>query len=298
MQLTEVVYEGGEVLDLALGSQREVLAGELKSRFTTIDLRAKKTSERAALLSAAKRDVGALLVRGVSGVQEATKYFTKARLFIDALGRSEIPEPRSLSQWAYRIVRVFVYGHEMSQVIRAAGIGRISQYGGPLLPTLQFDRAVPVAQDFIVGVPSLGPGVLEAIGRIKRAVRQGDLSCEIVATERVAGVITVASALDVAERCNLLLVPFEMEDRLGPNEGAILALASGRALCTVPSDSLYELPYPADKYLQAKKYVDGSYVDAAMRYVGEQRALDAWPLSLGPPEWDAIPREILRRLSA
>jgi len=299
VELLEVVYEGGEVLDRALAAQRSLLQTELRSRFATLDMRRLSGPERAwTTRELAKRSqvVKYLLVRGLSGVPEIARCFPRARLFLDALGRSEVPERASLAQYAFRTTRVFAYSHEMDQTLRGAGIGLVSRHSGPFFPRVRLTADPPPRPDcFRVGVPKLAGSVLEVLGALKRARRGGRVDFDIVSTEKVSEVDVVPSAMDVAEQADLIVSASVGQDRLGPDEGAILALCTGRALCTPSSSGFKNLPYSTGKYLQAEKYVLGSYADAALRYPGERAALDAWPASL-ELDWESVPREVLRRL--
>lgn len=297
MELLEVVYEGGEVIDRALAAQRALLASELRTRLTTVDLRRLNTTDRTKVLrDLAKRNevVKHVLVRGLSGAHEAASFFTRCHLFLDALGRSERPVDRELSVLAFRTKRVFVYSFDMDQAIRGAGIGLVSRHAGPFFPRV--DVPAPGDEDFFtVGVLNLGGGTLEVLGKLKKLRVEKELPIDIVSTERVSGVEHVGSAFEVAERADLLLSPAAGEDRWGPDEGAILALCTGRALCTAPSSAFQNLPYSSGKYVPAEKYTPGSYANAALLYPEQRKALDAWPRTPAL-DWDTVPREILRRL--
>lgn len=292
MKLLELVYEGGEILDLCLEAQRTVLRAELRDRFCTVDLRAQPRANRVALLRAAAKGTNTnVLVRGFSGLAEAAEHFQRSSLLVDMLGRSDVPGKSEMSKYAFRTRRVFVYSLAMSQAVRAAGIGAVSKHAGPYFPRVDLERP----EQLTYGVPALSEGTLLVLGKLKRLRADRNLEFEIVTTERVGGTSLAASALDVAARSDLLIVPDERRDLFGPCEGGILALCTGRALCTAYSDALHDLPYPPERYITAEKWAPGSYANAALRYPEQRAVLDAWPLSAAL-DWEAVPREILRRL--
>lgn len=292
MKLVELVYEGGEILDLCLGAQRSLLQAELRDRFLSVDLRAKSTKERAKLLrAAANGTVNNVLIRGLSGLQEAANFFTRSALLIDVLGKSDPLERNELAPYAFRTRRAYVYGCEMSRRVRSAGIGNISKQGGPYFPRLDFD----LPESLVIGVTSISEGALAAIGKLKTLRTQKNLQFAIVSTERAVGVETVSCALEVSESCSLLVAPNERQDFLGPNEGAILALCTGRALCTTKTDAIDDLPYPPDRYMRAERGAPGSYAACALLYPQHRAVLDAWPASAAL-DWEQVPRDILRRL--
>lgn len=292
MDLVELVYEGGEVLDLALEAQRDLLASELRSRFATVDLRRLPAAERAKLLRAgAAREPRNVIIRGLSGLKEVANFFTRSALMLDVLGKSDPPEPRELSVYAYRTKRVFVYGKDASGMVRGAGIGTVSLHAGPFFPRVAFDAVEGV----VIGVPALSEGNTAVLGSLKKLRKTKNLNFDIVTTERMAGVETVGSALAVAEASNLLVVPHDAADLRGPHEGGILALCAGRALCTSGTDAFFNLPYSSGRYLQAEKFNPGSYANAALLYPNQRAVLDAWPGS-HDLDWETVPREILRRL--
>jgi len=293
MQLVELVYEGGEILDLCLEAQREVLRAELRERFVTLDLRKTSALERkVALQRAAARMpvVKNVLIRGLSGLLEASQIFTRSSLFLDALGRSELPAPRELSQWAFRTKRVFVYSKVMDAAVREGGIGAISRHNGPYFPAVDFGTDDVEGN---IGVVSLGRGVLEVLAQLKRRRQQEGLDFQIVTTEKVADTVRASSALDIAQRCGLLVVPGEEIDNGGPHEGAILAVCTGRVLCTVSTGALYDMPLNG-RFLQAAKYERGAYAEAALRYEGiENYAEYLRDVKINPA---TVPNEILRRV--
>jgi hypothetical protein len=299
VELIEAVYEGGEVLDLALEAQRGLLESELRARFTSVDLRGLSERERITTLRNLVKThpvVKNILVRGLSGVCEASQFFLRSSIFMDALGRSETPTRSELSQFAFRTKRVFVYSFDMDQEIRGAGIGLVSRHSGPFFPRVEFTRDPVPEPRFVVGVLAGAGGALEVLGKLKQLQKKGECaSFDIVTTEKISGVSTVRCAMDVAEQSDLLLSPSIGADRLGPDEGAILALCTSRALCTATSAGFRNLPYSTGRYIAAEKYAPGSYANAALLYPQQRKVLDGWSRDLSL-DWDAVPREILRRL--
>jgi hypothetical protein len=293
MKLIELVYEGGEILDLCLDSQREYLRSELRERFLSVDLRGQTALERKVVLQrlVAKGAVyNNVLIRGLSGLLEASQFFTRSSLLIDALGRSELPAARELSQWAFRTKRVFAYSGVMDAAIRAAGIGAISRHTGPFFPTVDFGTE---GVSNCIGVLGLGRGALIAIGDLKRRRVQEGLEYTLVTTENVPGTVKASSPLEVAERCGLLVAPYDEIDNGGPNEAALLALGTRRVLCTAPTSAVNDLRMDG-RLLRAARYEKGSYADAALRYEG----IEAYAAAISATRLNGylIPDEILRRL--
>ena len=291
MQLTELVYEGGEVLDLCLDFQREALRAEYRERFQTLDLRGMPLQERRAALQRVGR-VGAknVLVRGLSGVPEAAEAFPRASLLFDAVGKTEPPAMRELAPMAFRTKRVFVYSREMSDSIRSAGIGLVSRHNGPYFPALDLEPA----PDTAIGVLSLGRGALEVVAQLKRIRDQEGLEFDIITTERIAGVVSASSALDVAARASLLVAPYEQMDYGGVHEGAILAVCTGRVLCTPTASALKDMPL-GGWYMHATKYTPRSYAEAAVGYRG--RAVYSTHIDAMRFDPRAVSSEIIRRIS-
>ena len=294
--LLELVFEGGEVLDHSLASQRESLREKLEGGFESVDLRCKTTLERKALLQTALvrgKAYRNILIRGLSGLLEASQVFTSSSIFIDALGRSELPAARELSQWAFRTKRVFVYSDLMMQTIRAAGIGAISRHQGPYLPRIDFGTE-DVSDS--IGVLGLGRGALVVLGQLKRRREQERLKFNLITTEAVAGTLRAASVFEVAERCGLLVAPYEEIDRGGPHEAALLALSTGRVLCTSATSALRSLPLGERQLLEAACYERGSYAEAALDYEGIEVHSMNWKAPYAAGDVLSVPDEILRRL--
>ena len=294
-----MVYEGGEVLDLALDAQRGLLESELRSRFTSVDLRGLRERDRTTVLRNLVKVnpvVKNVLIRGLSGVREASQFFLRAGIFMDALGKAETPTRSELSQFAFRTKRVFAYSFDMDQEIRGAGIGLVSRHSGPFFPRVELTRDHVPPPRFVVGVLTSAGGALEVLGKLKQLQKKvGIVPFDIVTTETISGVTTVRCALDVAEQSDLLVSPSTGADRLGPDEGAILALCTNRVLCTATSAGFRNLPYSTGRYITAEKYAPGSYANAALLYPQQREVLANWPMGLSL-DWDSVPREILRRL--
>jgi len=266
MQLLELVYEGGEVLDLCLDFQREALRAEYRDRFQSLDLRGMpQQGRKSALQRLAVVGAKNVLVRGLSGVPEAANAFPRASLLFDAVGKTEPPARSELAPMAFRTKRVFVYSKEMDSAIRSAGIGLISRHNGPYFPAVTLDAA----PDTTIGVLSLGRGALEVIAQLKRVRRQEGLEFDIITTEQVAEVVVARSALDVATRASLLVAPCEQMDYGGVHEAAILAVCTGRVLCTPVASALRDMPI-GGWYMHATKYTPRSYAEAAVGYRGRE----------------------------
>lgn len=290
--LLELVYEGGPILDLCLEAQREYLAAELRNGFASIDMRGLPLIDQERTLRAASKGmVHHLLIRGMSGLPMAPQPFPKAALFLDMLGKSDAPEPRSLSQFAFRIKRAFAYSREADGALRDAGIGLISKIPGPYFPRVNMDTV----ESLTVGVLPFGRGEMEVIGKLKQLRDERGIAFEILSTQRIRGTVPVPSPLEMAAQSSLLIFPNEQIDLLGPNEGGILAICTGRALCTCVTSALEIMPYPRSRFLVATRYAAGSYAQAVPAYMREQAVFDAWPKQI---EVDplAVPKEILRRL--
>ncbi len=298
MVLVELVYEGGEVLDLCLEAQRDVLRAELRGRYQSVDLRGLPEGERRHVLQRVAKVAGAtqnILVRGLSGLLEASQVFTRSSILVDALGKSELPARRELAQWAFRTKRVYVYSREMDSAIRDGGIGTISRYAGPFFPQLDLEITPEISNT--IGVLSLGRGTLDVVGRLKRRREQEGLDFQIVTVEPVPGTERALGALDVATRSGLLVAPHEQPDLYGAHEAGILASCARRVLCAAGSAALYDLPLKGSDalWLRAEKYSPGSYVDCALRYGGLEPCEEQ--LRALRVDVEAVPRDILRRIS-
>jgi hypothetical protein len=294
--LLELVFEGGEILDHSLAFQRESLRERLGSDFVSVDLRSKTALERKALLQTTLvrgKTFKNVLIRGLSGLLEASQVFRTSSLFLDALGRSELPASREFSQWAFRTKRAFVYSDLMMQAVRAAGIGAISRHQGPYLPRINLGTE-DVSNS--IGVLSLGRGFTPVLGQLKRRWEQEGLKFDLVTTMAVAGATRVGSVFEVAERCGLLIAPYEEMDRGGPHEAALLALSTGRVLCTSATSALYSLPMGEKQLLQAACYERNSYADAALDYEGIEVHSKNWKDPYADNDALSVPDEILRRL--
>jgi hypothetical protein len=193
--------------------------------------------------------------------------------------------------YAYRVLRVLVYGRDMAAAVRAAGVGATFLLPGPYFPKLDFD----LPERTTYGVFQ-GKGALEVIGKLKHYREEKEMDFDIVSTLLVPGVRQVGSVLELAERSSMLIYVNEQADRLGPNEGAVLALCTGRALCTSPTAALLAMPYSTDRFYCATRYSPGSYANAALSYETERSRYDAWSKA-APVDHTAVTREILARIT-
>lgn len=293
--LLEVVYEGGDVLDVALSRQRIKLAKALGAKFLTADLRGIPMKKRGALL----RGLGELnpkfvLLRGTSGMGEAAPFFRRSIFFLDYLARKESAPPGSLSRWTYRIVRAFVYSSKADLAVRRAGVGAVSFKAGPGLRSLP---APPPEGKMVVGVLELGDGAARTLIRLKRVRKAGGEDFDIISTKRMGGVLHADSAFEVAESSRLLIAPMDSPDFGGPNEPSLLAMSVKRALCTAPTSAFYTLPSAArSKIVEATKHSPGTYAMGIRTYAeSPSRYLHAFDGVDFDPE--DVPKEILRRIN-
>lgn len=295
IRLLELVYEGNDVLDVALARQRRVLQSELGHGFMSLDLRRKSTKVRARLLrGAAERVPRHLLLRGLHKVDEAVPFFSTSTLFLDYLACNRAVLPEELARWAHRIERVFVYSTDADEGLRDAGIGRISVHAGPFLPTLE--TPLPEAPRLSVGVLDTRSGARDVLVRLKKLRKSQGWDMDIRTTVRFGGVITMDSVFEVAEESHLLIAPMEGEDYGGPHEGALLAIAANRALCTSSTSALHSMAFASTKrYIPAQKYEPGTYAASFGVYLrNRQKYDDAFSGLKADPE--AVPRELLERM--
>lgn len=297
MELLEVIYEGGEVLDLALKAQRDLLEGELGDEFLSVDCRGIPTEARQLLLrdAALGYNPRAVLIRGLAGVPEVAAYFPRAKLFFDMLGRSLPPTRLQYAMLSPRTLRGYTYGPAANDALRTAGIHN-TQVEGPFFPALELDRPEEEGFEFSVGVLSLYHGNLELLGRLKRLRDSHGIPFRIVTQrQELRGVETVPDVLALAEASDLILYPQDQEEWYGPDEGAILAMCTGRALGTIRSDGLAGIKHEPSRVAQAAKYSPGSFVNAVTAYRERRDQLDSLT-AVSKLVWDTVPRDILRRL--
>jgi hypothetical protein len=295
LKLLEVVYEGGDILDVALASQRRALREALGSGFQSLDLRGKGTDQRARLLQAALgRKPGHVLVRGLRSVEEVLPFFPKAEFFLDYLAKDRAVDPAELARWAHKIKRVFIYSAKADPDIRKAGVGRISTHAGPFLPDLR--TPAPSGDKIIVGVIDMGAGTREVISRMKKVRREQGWDFEIFSTMKGSGITQLRTNFEVAEESNLVVAPMDTMDYGGPHEPALLCMSVGRALCTSTTSAFYSLAFAGTKrYIPAQRYEPGTYATSFGVYCRDREKYDTAfsGLKLNP---HAVPQEILERM--
>lgn len=294
LKLLEVVYEGGDVLDVALACQRKILRDELGAAFKTLDLRRRPMRDREDLLRAAGEvPPDFLLVRGLSQIEEVIPFFRGSKLFLDYLAQNERVAPGSLGRWSYRIARVFAYSAKADGDLRSAGTGIISLHPGPELPKLPAE--LPEGK-LTLGVLDSAKGTLDVLVRLKRIRRKQMWDIDIVSNMKMGGVRHVGSPFEVAEECHLLVVPMDAPDLGGPHEGALLAMSVGRALCTSPTSGFYSLSFAGTgRYIPAERYEPGTYASSFGVYRNNRAKYDSAFDDLRSSA-EQVPHEILRRM--
>jgi hypothetical protein len=295
LRLLELVYEGGDVLDVALARQRRILKSELGDEFQSVDLRRLPLLDRERLL----RKLGGtqpenLLLRGLSRLEETMEFFPKSQLLLDYLARREALRRGELMRWVHKTKRVYCYSDMAERASRQAGCGKISRFPGPLLPNLSDERE-PRDRP-VVGVLELGDGAGDVLIRLKKLRAQNRWDFDIAATRKMAGVERCDSEFEVGEAADLLLGPLDAPDLGGPHEPGMLALSLRKALCTSSNSALYSLPvFPTGGYIPAERYDTGTYAAAFGVYTRNPTKYDTAfdKITLAP---DAVPRDILSRV--
>ena len=276
LALLELVYEGGEVLDLALEHQRSRFQRRLGEQFQSFDVRKHRgRGGREEVLdfaySVQPRNV---LVRGLAGALEAGRLFPQAHIFIDVIGRHPLDGgERALIAIAFRVKRVYVYARSADPLIRRMGIGRITRLQGPFLPSLCCDPPPTPEEGIVIGVTELYDGARDVLVQLKRMRDRERWPVRLASTMKMAGVELQHTLFDLAENCNLLVCPHEQADTHGPHEGALLALATERALCTSTTSAMRGLPYDGG-YAAAERYAAQSYARGYAHYCANRATLD------------------------
>ena len=295
LELLEVVYEGGDILDVALAHQRRLLRTKLEDRFATVDLRRTGASaRRTALIRLAEMPPAHVLVRGLHRIDEVASAFPRSRLWLDYLGRCRALYPDELGLWAFRIARTFCYSMEADAAVRRAGCGRVSLHRGPFLPSMPLP---PPTGRLVVGVLDNWDGAREVLVRLKKLQKaREDWDCDLVSTVQMGGVCRVEHAFEVGEESNLLIGPVDSADYGGPHEALLLAMSLGRALCTAGTPALWGASTSMDKkLLLAQKHEPGTYATSLRAYKANRAKYDSALSGLqGDPA--AVPQELLRSL--
>lgn len=292
-KLIELVYEGGAVLDVALAEQRALLQSSVP-HFISLDLRGRGTRARLAMFQRVRDHYDYVLVRGASKIDEVAKVFSKSKIFLDYLARYESIGPGSLMACAHRISRVFVYSEKAESDVRKAGVGKISPYSGPGLPSLEGIREKHDRP--IVAVLELGDGALPVLSRLKKIRKAQSWDIDIATTRKMGGVLHFETAIGAAEAADLVIAPMDSPDHGGPHEAALLCLSLKRALCTSTTSAFHSLPTVIrGRYIEAKRYSPGTYAASYPVYSRSPEKFDSAfdEINLKP---DALPNEILQRM--
>ena len=300
LKLLELVYEGGDVLDLALVYQRRYLKEALGTKFLSVNMRGMGRPQRLKTLKQLQSDFSPenILLRGATQVDEVCRAIPGSDLVIDYLARTEEIEPNSLIRWSPRILRVLVYSIRAENVVRDGGVGRITKHFGPFLP----DMYEPPPRDtpVVVGMLDLGTGAREASVRLKNMAKKCGWQFDFVSTLKGSYIIRAESAMEVAEMSDFLICPMDQPDLGGPHEAAILALSVGRVLCTYPTAAMHRLAmYRRSAFIPYEVYRPGTAAQCfetfRQRRDEYQDRVDSVRKSerIDP---HAVPEEVLRRI--
>lgn len=263
MNLLELVFEGGTVVNAALAEQRKVLA----ARYGTSFLSASAQRGKIAWPSMVP-DV--VLVRGMSRLEEVVEAYPKARIIIDALGRPAVPEPRSFGSFAFRVQGVLTYCDTMRDKVRAAGVGRIKLLPGPLLAPVEGLEKSREGETLRVGVTAFGRGHPFVAQRLRQMREERKLNMEIYAVEGTVSPTVadhvVSDPFELGAVADVLCSPSDTgEFWYAPHEAGILALAMGCVLVTPWFGAVETLPL-GKACLRAESSNPGSHVNAVYSY--------------------------------
>ena len=305
MHLLEIVYEGGDVFEAVFAAQRRYIARELQSvsakldlpvrpELRTVDFRRMNTRDRGRALRALAREYsgsegpGMVLIRGTERAEEALRFFCRSPVILDHYGNKLLSG--TLYPWSQNIRRVITYSIRASNNVREAGIGKVSRHGGPFLPHLPLER--PGRGKPVIGLIG-GADVRKILIWMRKLIGE---RAHFVSMLKDPVAEQVENPIEVAESCDLLVAPHLGPFRLGhPHEGAILALSVGRALCTAPSPSLAEMPYPQGTYIPVlNQDRPAAWASAFAEYLAKRQKFDSWPDSVNV-DLLVTPKEIVRR---
>ena len=168
--------------------------------------------------------------------------------------------------------RSFCYSTMAVNDLKDAMVHRITLVSGPYLSPIP----TPEPEKMTVAVLktcSLAQQVLREVAHMRD---RAHLDFNIVSTMPAPGVEVVESSFEAARRASLVCAPMEDIDYGQPHVGAVLALATGKALATSRTSALESLPYPTGSFISILKHAPRSYGTAATT-LANSKGLSDWP---------------------
>jgi len=278
VRFLEVIHSGSEVLRLVWLGQDAWLR-EAGHEVQVLDLQGRPATERLVLLKAERlHGHEAVLVRGIEVLPLLSDagFLAGPKVVLDHCTPAQVGRTYPRLGLLQRLAKVSCYSPQAERGFREAGVGKVRTLPGP--------HAVPVQEDargegLVIGVARSCATAHQVLTKLLRAADEKGWGATFVSTMTAIGSEKVGSDLEVAERCDLLVAPREEVDLGQPHEGAILALAFGRALVTNWTEALSAMSYTQGTYLNVDKYSAGlsGYVAAVELYRRNRGPYDAYP---------------------
>lgn len=283
MKVVEVARDGSEVLDMAWACQRHA-ADEMGVDWHVVDV----TNRR--LDTVVLPGCDALLLRELSFLELIP---AKAPVFLDLALPTELGP---MCRWRTKLQmarRVYCYSPFVERALRDTGTGKIRVLAGPYVDSVPCTLPTRAT----VAVLSTSSEAQQVLHEVLQFRGLKSLDFDVVSPLRAKGAVHVESNLEAAERATLVVAPTDSGDMGQSHEGAILALATRKALATSHSQALATMAFPQGSYINVRHYSARSYVAAVALFFNNPRPYLSWPSKVTTDAGE-LPRLVCKEMGA
>ena len=288
MKIVELYKTPHEVLDIAWSGQRQYLRDQgvtvLAHNVSGMPSHATKD------LLKVMPDPDAWLLRDL----EFLKYDLSGTVYLDLSTPCALGPTSPWRTKLQKVRRVFGYSALMENSVRDAGMGRVTTLPGPYIEP--FDSPLP--ERMTVAVLKTSADAQRVLFELLQFRASKNFDWDVVSPIQARGSTLVGSNLDAADAATLILAPTDNGGDLGtPHLGAILALASKKALATSRNDAVSTMGFPAGTFINVTKYSARSYVGAIELFLRGSKTFLEWPHK-AKTDYADLPKRIVRDLTA
>lgn len=278
MKLVELYRKPHEILEVAWSCQRQALK-DLGVALELVDCTGLPLA--AAKARVAQAAGSAWLVRDTFFLQ----LDLPGTVYVDLALPCELGTTSPLRAKLQKARRVFAYSALVERSVREAGMGRVTVLPGPHMESWES----PIPEKVTVGVLKTSSDAQRVLVELMSYRATKDFVFDVVSPMPAKGALKVATNLDAADACTVVLAPMDFGDTGEPHLGAILALGARKGLITSRNDALSAMGFPMGSFIHVLKYSPRSYVSAIDVFMHNPRPFLEWPHKAGA-DYTRLPR--------
>jgi hypothetical protein len=288
MKLLEIFRGGSEVQTMVRDCQRAVLQ-DMGVEVFVLDA----TDMPAASVEEVAEDFEHILMRG-GELLSLLPVRLMERALLDHASPYEFGVSSQHTAKLSFLRRAFCYSTVAENDLRDAGLGRVRHAAGPYLPCVP----TPLPGKTTVAVldtSTISRQVLSSLVSERDDVERHWPSFDVVSTLGGEGVLSADSDLDAAVRATVVIAPLDRGDMGQSHDGAILALATGRALVTTRNSALSSMPYPSGSFVFVDPVSPRAYALMMTMFFENPGPYLSWP-DKARTDYEEVPRLVVAEL--